>query len=75
MRDVSHGTLGDGNIVPAETVVTSGSLSAFVDKRNLTKIIIPGMGESTCDVPEWGRSCPATGSGGSVMNDVGSGTS
>lgn len=75
MATREHGTTESIKIVATETVGVVGTIPALDEERNLSNIIIHGAGEATCDVTDKGRRCPSAGTGGSVINDGGAGTS
>lgn len=66
---------GDGCIVAAEIVVVSGSVSSCLLECDLKVMMLHGMGESTWVVSDVGVEMTTAGSGGSVINDVGRGSS
>lgn len=69
------GSSVDGMIVAAEIVEVSGSVSSEVKECNLPTVLLHGIGESTSVVACLGVKCTTAGSGGSVINDVGVGSS
>lgn len=70
---VEHIAPFDG-IVATDTVLVSGSMSSKSSECDVAKALLPGSGESTRDVVEYGVKYTTSGSGGSVIMDVGMGT-